>query len=79
MNYAIIMHDKTKSKMQIVEELPEAPVLSYFLCDSWYTCGKLMDSFLKKDSIPLDSQKFSYKPKSREMYTQNINGWIPIV
>ncbi len=41
LNYAIVMYDKTKSKIKIVqdiaEELPVPSVLSYFLCDSWYT------------------------------------------
>ena len=37
-NYAMIMYDKSKSKIQLVrdiaDELPTAPTLSYFLCDS---------------------------------------------
>lgn len=44
LNYAVILYDKSKSKIQIVkeiaEELPIAPVVSYFLCDSWYTSSK---------------------------------------
>ena len=52
LNYAIIMYDKSKSKIQLVcdvaEELPVAPVISYFLCDSWYTSTKVMDAFVKK-------------------------------
>ena len=28
--------------------LPIAPVVSYFLCDSWYTSAKVMDCFAKK-------------------------------
>ena len=52
LNYAIIMYNKTRSKIQIVqeiaEELPTAPVPSYLLCDSWYTTGKVMDAFIKK-------------------------------
>ena len=28
--------------------LPIAPVVSYFLCDSWYTSAKVMDCFIKK-------------------------------
>lgn len=39
LNYAVILYDKSRSKIQIVqeiaEELPAAPVISYFLCDSW--------------------------------------------
>ena len=52
LNYAIIMYDKSKSKVKIVQEiadeLPIPPVASYFLCDSWYTCGDIMDAFIKK-------------------------------
>ncbi len=52
LNYAIVMYDKSRSKVKIVQdiasELPAAPVISYFLCDSWYTCGDIMDAFIKK-------------------------------
>lgn len=52
LNYAIVMYDKTKSKIKIVQdiagELPVPPVVSYFLCDSWYTSQKLMDAFIRK-------------------------------
>ena len=52
LTYAIVMYDKTKSKIQIVQEiaseLPKAPVLSYFLCDSWYTCAKILAAFREK-------------------------------
>lgn len=38
LNYAVILYDKSKSKIQIVrniaQELLIAPVISYFLCDS---------------------------------------------
>lgn len=50
--YAVEMYDKSKSKIQIVadiaDELPTAPVASYFLCDSWYTSEKLINTFLAK-------------------------------
>ena len=46
------MYDKTKSKIQIVQdiasELPDAPVPSFFLCDSWYTCTKVIAAFRAK-------------------------------
>ena len=46
LNYAVILYDKSRSKIQIVqeiaEELPAAPVISYFLCDSWYTKQNLV-------------------------------------
>lgn len=52
LNYAIIMYDKSRSKIQIAcdiaQELPEAPVPSYFLCDCWYSCVKVMDAFVAK-------------------------------
>ena len=51
-NYEMIMYDKSKSKIQLVQdiadELPTAPTLSYFLCDSWYTSVDIMESFIKK-------------------------------
>lgn len=56
LNYAAIMYNKSRFKVQIVcdiaNELPQARVLSYFLCDSWYTSTRIMDAFIKKDSIP---------------------------
>ena len=52
LNYAIIMYNKSKSKIHIVreiaDELPIPPIISYFLCDNWYTTGKLSDAFIKK-------------------------------
>ena len=52
LNYAIILYDKTKTKIQIVRDiaskLPVAPVVSYLLCDSWYTSVKVIDAFLAK-------------------------------
>lgn len=46
------MYDKTVSKINLVKdiakELPEASVISYLLCDSWYVCGKIMDAFIQK-------------------------------
>lgn len=52
LNYAVILYDKSKSKIHIVQEIAKelstAPVISYFLCDSWYTSAKVMDSFIRK-------------------------------
>lgn len=52
LNYAIIMYEKIKSKIQLMcdlaQEFPVPPVASYFLCDCWYTTGKVMDAFLKR-------------------------------
>ena len=61
LNYAMILYDKSKSKIQIVqeiaEELPPAPVISYFLCDSWYTSAKVMDSFIRKGFYTIGALK----------------------
>ncbi len=50
--YDTIRFDKSVSKLdivkQIAEELPKAPIPSYFLCDSWYVCEKLVDTFIRK-------------------------------
>ena len=52
LNYAIVMYDKSRSKIQIVceiaDELPSPPTASFFLCDCWYSCVKVMDAFLRK-------------------------------
>ncbi len=61
LNYAIIMYDKSRSKVKIVQEianeLPVPPVVSYFLCDSWYTCGDIMDAFIKKGFYTIGALK----------------------
>lgn len=61
LNYAIVMYDKSKSKIKIVQdiadELPVAPVVSYFLCDSWYTCCHIMDAFIKKGFYTIGAMK----------------------
>ncbi|TGY97178.1 hypothetical protein E5329_05730 [Petralouisia muris] len=61
LNYADILYDKSKSKIQIVQkiadELPVAPVISYFLCDSWHTSVKVMDSFIRKGFYPIGALK----------------------
>lgn len=52
LNYAFIMYDKSKAKTEIVkeiaEELPPAPVISYFLCDCWYSSADIIKSFVSK-------------------------------
>lgn len=52
LNYTIVMYNKSKAKTKIVqdiaEELPPAPVISYFLCDCWYSSADIMKSFLSK-------------------------------
>lgn len=61
LNYAVVLYDKSKSKIKIVQdiadELPVLPVISYFLCDSWYTCGSLMDAFVKKGFYTIGALK----------------------
>lgn len=52
LNYAIILYDKSQSKIDLVckiaAELPEPPSPGYLLCDSWYTCEKVMDAFISR-------------------------------
>lgn len=59
--YDTILYDKSVSKIdivkQIAEELPAAPILSYFLCDSWYVCEKLADTFIRKGFYTVGAMK----------------------
>ena len=52
LNYAVIMYDKSKSKIKIVQEiaqeLPAPPFPSFFLCDSWYTSADIIQAFIRK-------------------------------
>ena len=61
LNYAIFLYDKSKSKVKIVQEIARAlsvpPVFSYFLCDSRYTCGDIMDTFIKKGFYTIGALK----------------------
>ena len=59
--YAIVLYDKSKSKIQIAQdiaaELPVAPHTSYFLCDSWYTCTKIVNAFQEKGFFTIGAIK----------------------
>ena len=61
LNYAIVMYNKTRSKIQIVcdiaQELPEAPVVSFFQCDCWYSCAKVIEAFLTKGFYTIGALK----------------------
>ena len=61
LNYAIVMYDKSQSKIQIVcdiaKELPVTPVPSFFLCDCWYSCKKVMDAFMSKGFYTIGALK----------------------
>ena len=52
LNYAFVLYNKSISKIDIVQsiakELPEPPVMSYFLCDCWYVSEKLINTFVQK-------------------------------
>ena len=52
LNYAFVMYNKSISKIDIVhsiaKELPVPPVMSYFLCDSWYVSEKIINAFAEK-------------------------------
>ena len=59
--YAIILYDKTISKIEIVkqiaQELPVPPHKSYLLCDCWYVSGALMDAFAAKGFYTIGALK----------------------
>jgi hypothetical protein len=61
LNYAIIMYDKSVSKIELIcriaSELPVAPVVSYLLCDSWYVCDKVINSFISKGFYTIGALK----------------------
>lgn len=61
LNYAIVMYDKSRSKVAIVKEiaseLPIPPVVSYFLCDSWYTNSGIIEAFIKKGFYTIGALK----------------------
>ena len=61
LNYAMVLYDKSRTKIQIacdiVKELPEAPTPSFFLCDCWYSCAKVMDAFLTKGFYTIGALK----------------------
>lgn len=61
LNYTIIMYDKSVSKIELISkiasELPVAPVISYLLCDSWYVCDKVINSFIVKGFYTIGALK----------------------
>ena len=61
LNYAMVLYDKSRTKIQIAcdiaKELPEAPIPSFFLCDCWYSCAKVMDAFLIKGFYTISALK----------------------
>lgn len=48
---------KVKIVQDIANELPMPPVVSYFLCDSWYTCSDIMDAFIQKGFYTIGALK----------------------
>lgn len=52
LEYSIEMYDKTVSKIglvrQVASELPDASKSGYLLCDSWYVCGDVVETFAAK-------------------------------
>jgi len=61
LTYTIVMYDKSRSKIQIAcdiaNELPTPPIPSFFLCDYWYSCVKVMDAFLAKGFYTIGALK----------------------
>lgn len=89
LNYAVILYDKTKSKIQIVQEiaqeLPEPPSPSFFLCDSWYTSADILHAFAKKGFFTVGALKTNrilypagYKMQVGELATHMKEGMSSI-
>lgn len=61
LNYDIILYDKSVSKIELVcgiaDELKIAPNVSYLLCDSWYTCSKVTEAFIRKGFYTIGALK----------------------
>lgn len=61
LNYDIILYDKSVSKIDLVcgiaDELKTAPNVSYLLCDSWYTCSKVTQAFIRKGFYTIGALK----------------------
>lgn len=49
LNYDVHLYDKKQSKIdymiELAKTLPTMPTKSYMLCDSWFTCPKIIDAF----------------------------------
>ena len=78
LNYTFVMYNKSISKINIVEniakELPVPPVMSYFLCDCWYTSEKIINTFAAKGFHTISALKtnrmlypFGFKKKLNEL------------
>ena len=78
LNYAFVMYNKSISKIDIVQniakELPVPPVMSYFLCDCWYTSEKIINTFAAKGFHTIGALKtnrmlypFGFKKKLNEL------------
>lgn len=59
LNYTAILHDKSKIQIvqEITEELPTTPIISYFLCDSWYIFAKVIKHFIWKEFFTIEALK----------------------
>lgn len=61
LNYDIILYNKSVSKIDLVcgiaDELKTAPNVSYLLCDSWYTCSKVTEAFIRKGFYTIGALK----------------------
>ena len=61
LNYAFILYNKSISKIDIVQniakELPEPPVMSYFLCDCWYVSEKIINTSAQKGFHTIEALK----------------------
>lgn len=71
LNYTVVLYDKSKSKIQIVQdaagELQKPPVPAYFLCDCWYTSKEVMNAFKQRGFLTIGALK-----TNRVIYPVNI-------
>ncbi len=89
LNYAFVMYNKSISKINIVEniakELPVPPVMSYFLCDCWYTSEKIINTFAARGFHTIGALKtnrmlypFGFK-KNSKTFKKKLNEFATLL
>ena len=89
LNYAFVMYNKSISKINIVEniakELPVPPVMSYFLCDCWYTFEKIINIFAARGFHTIGALKtnrmlypFGFK-KNSKTFKKKLNEFATLL
>ncbi len=89
LNYAFVLYNKSISKIDIVQniakELPEPPVMSYFLCDCWYVSEKIINTFVQKGFHTIGALKtnrllypsgMTFLERNPEVLAVDVNGTL---